>query len=394
MSRVVRRLVLVLGVLVALVLIGRVLLDPVAAWYTARTLAANDTFKASFSRVHVSVIPPAYEIHNFKLIELPDGRWDEPLAYVEHARASILWRELLRGHVVAKARVERPKLMAVRKHEKKAKQAPEIGEEMGEAMPLKLDRLEVVDGEVLLGIGKGKRAPQLWLHEVNLVAENMALRKAMMEGEPATLRMRGRVQQSGRLKVDGAMDPWAKRLTFESKASLLGLRATELYAFLAHEADIAPESGTVDVFVEVEAKNGVLHGGVKPVLKNVELASRTDELGDRIKAALADASIDLLSDEKRDAVATTIPVRGRIEDPQVQLLPTVLGVIRNAFVVGLRAGFSNLPPPVAANKENPLKQAWDAITDDDKPPEAQPEKGDKADKADKRQARKRPAKQR
>jgi hypothetical protein len=33
---------------------------------------------------------------------------------------------------------------------------------------------------------------------------------------------------------------------------------------------------------------------------------------------------------------------------------------------------------VAEKKENPIKQAWDALTDDNKPPEAQPEKGEKA----------------
>ena len=73
----------------------------------------------------------------------------------------------------------------------------------------------------------------------------------------------------------------------------------------------------------------------------------------------------------------------------------MLGVIRNAFVVGLREGFSNLPPRVAEKKENPVKQAWDALTDDDKPPEAQPDKGDdEPGKGDRRQARKRAAKQR
>jgi hypothetical protein len=58
----------------------------------------------------------------------------------------------------------------------------------------------------------------------------------------------------------------------------------------------------------------------------------------------------------------------------------VLGVIRNAFVAGLSAGFTNLPPKVAAKQENPIKQAWDALTDDDQPPEAQPEKGEKTGK--------------
>ena len=30
-----------------------------------------------------------------------------------------------------------------------------------------------------------------------------------------------------------------------------------------------------------------------------------------------------------------IPIRGRLDDPQIQLWPTVLGVVRNAFVEGI-----------------------------------------------------------
>ena len=100
----------------------------------------------------------------------------------------MLWRQLIRGHVVGQVRMENPKLVALRQHERKAEKAPEAARRCSEEMfPLKLDLLEIVDGEVLLGIGKGKRAPQLWLHDLDLVANNMATKKALMEGEPSTL---------------------------------------------------------------------------------------------------------------------------------------------------------------------------------------------------------------
>lgn len=373
-----RRLLIALGVFAGLLILGRVVLDPLAARWLRQKLAAGENMQATFDTLHVSLIPPAVELWNFKMIEKPGGRWDEPLMYSQYTRGSILWRQLIRGHVVAQARLENPKLVALRQHEKKAKKAPAAGAEAQGLFPVKLDVLEIVDGEVLLGMGKGKRAPQLWLHDLELVARNMATQKALMEGEPSTMKMTGWVQRTGRLKVDAEMDPFAKQLTFAGKGSLTGLKAEELYAFLSKETDLKAESGVFDVFVEVKAKNGVLNGGVKPIAKNLELRSDSPELGDRLKAALADAAVELLSDDipNRDAVATTIPIRGRIDDPHPQLVPTVLGVIRNAFVVGLRSGFANLPPKVAEKKENPIKQAWDALTDDDSPPEAQPEKGD------------------
>jgi hypothetical protein len=308
-------------------------------------------------------------------VEAGGGRWDEPLFYAENTRVSILWRELLRRHLVGQVRLENPKFVAVRRHKEKAEKGAEAGGSLSEMAPIKLDRLEVVDGEVLIGVGKGKRAPQLWLNQLDLVAENMATQKALMEGEPSKLRLTGRVQKSGKVAVDASMDPWAKALTFSAKGSLQDLPARELYSFLANEADLQADKGEIDVFLDVKAQNGELDGGVKPILRDIEVKAEGKGLGDRIKAALADSSIELLSDDVRgrDAVATTIPIKGNVDSPSAQILPTVLGVIRNAFVVGLRAGFVNLPPAEADEKENPIKQAWRALTSDDEPPRAQPE---------------------
>ena len=89
---------------------------------------------------------------------------------------------------------------------------------LADLAPIKVDRLEIIDGEVLIGVGKGKKAPQLWVNKMHLVAENMATRKALMEGEPSTMRLKARVQKSGKLTASASMDPWAPKLTFKSKA--------------------------------------------------------------------------------------------------------------------------------------------------------------------------------
>jgi hypothetical protein len=370
-----RALLIALGVVALLVVVGRIVLDPIARHYTEVALARNPKVQGSFSDVHVTLLPPSYQIRKLKLVEPDSGRWDEPLFYAENTRVSILWRELLRRHLVGQVRLENPKILAVRRHEEKAKKGAEAGSSLADMAPIKLDRLEIVDGEVLIGVGKGRRAPQLWINQLALVAENMATRKALMEGEPSRLSLTGRVQKSGKLAVEASMDPWAKALTFTAKGSLQDLQARELYSFLANQTDLQADKGEIDLFLEVKARNGELDGGVKPILKNLEIKAEGKGLGDRIKAALADASIEFLSDDipGRDAVATTIPIKGRVDVPSAQMLPTVLGVVRNAFVAGLRAGFTNLPPAEADKKENPIKQAWRALTDDDEPPRAQPE---------------------
>jgi hypothetical protein len=75
-------------------------------------------------------------------------------------------------------------------------------------------------------------------------------------------------------------------------------------------------------------------------------------LGAKLKALLADVALDLFSDDVpgRDAVATTIPIRGTVDRPQVEGIPTILGIVRNAFVAGLANSLQNLPPKEASEQ--------------------------------------------
>ena len=75
-------------------------------------------------------------------------------------------------------------------------------------------------------------------------------------------------------------------------------------------------------------------------------------LGARIKAALSDAALKILSDRVpgRNAVATTIPMEGDLTRPDTKLWPTIAGVIRNAFVSGLADSVDNLPPKEAKGR--------------------------------------------
>ena len=83
-------------------------------------------------------------------------------------------------------------------------------------------------------------------------------------------------------------------------------------------------------------------------MKNVKVAAADNKLGDKIKAALADVGVKILSDRVpgRNAVAAIIPIHGDLKKPDVQLVPAVLAVVRNAFVEGLSSSLTNVPPPV------------------------------------------------
>jgi hypothetical protein len=128
--------------------------------------------------------------------------------------------------------------------------------------------------------------------------------------------------------------------------------------------------------VRFRAEEGRLSGGVRPLLRGAKVKPGASDLGTRLKALLADLALEIFSDKRPgpDVVATTIPIEGRVKGPQVQAVPTIMGILRNAFVRGLSDSMAGLPPPKAKKPEGVLEQARRALSPGAGPPRAQPRK--------------------
>ena len=101
-------------------------------------------------RAHVALFPPGLRVNNPKIIEVPGGRWDEPLLYSEVIRINLLWRALLHGKAVLTARMEKPKVVVHRKAKKKAEKGVVLAEYLNNSARLNDDRFEIVYGKLTL----------------------------------------------------------------------------------------------------------------------------------------------------------------------------------------------------------------------------------------------------
>ena len=154
----IRRLSIALGVLFGLVIAIRLLLDPIAAHATRRALDNLDGFRGNFARVHVGVFPPSYEISRLALSRRADGDAAEPIVYAERARAIMALGPLLRGRKIASLRVEHPKVVILNTRSRPKKEEggaqsrkpappPDLSRQLRAATSLKVDRVEILDGE-------------------------------------------------------------------------------------------------------------------------------------------------------------------------------------------------------------------------------------------------------
>jgi|CXWL01.1.fsa_nt_gi hypothetical protein len=368
--------------------------DSIATWQVRKAMDRLTGYQVSFSDVELEPFKVAVTIHQLKVVKETAGGLTQPVFASDRVRAGLAPRRLLQGHLVGAAQIEHPVLFLIAARDKADRQlepeTPNLAQVLEEIMPLKVDRVQVKNGDVTFIDKTVPELPRIRLTEIDATLESLATRAALSQGEPTTVALSAKLQRSGRLTVFFTADPVAQGLYFAGRAELKGLELRELREVLAAETGLKPKQGTLDLYAEITAENGKLRGGIKPLLKNAAVEAGKDNLGDHLKAALADAALDLMSDDikGRETVATIIPIHGNVKNPKAQLWPTVLGVVRNAFVLGVNEGFAALPPAQAKHGESVVTQAVKALNPKEGPPNAQPEEKSKGKGAGKKTGRK------
>jgi hypothetical protein len=364
-------------VVVALLVAARVALTPFVESRLRHSLANMKGMRGTFSHLDLSILHLSFALHDVRVEKLSAAGKATPYFQAARAEIGLYWTQLAHGQLVGAAELDRPKISLVSSprpgERQEVGEAPQLGKKLQEIAPLRLDRFEVKDGEVLWIDAHVPERPRLWLHGIAGTLENFATRAALARGEPSVLAVSGTLQRTGQLSLFASADPLAKGLTFAGQGRLQGLRLDELGELLAATAGITPSRGSLDMELRFKCVDGHLTGGVRPILKNADVQQAKPGFENALKAFLADAAIKLLSDRVpgRNAVATTIPIQGEVQNPQAQTWPTVLGVVRNAFVTGLAESLANLPPKGSGEdaKHEPQARRGDGshpATDDDR----------------------------
>ena len=214
----------------------------------------------------------------------------------------------------------------------------DIEESLQQVLPVRVDRIDIVDGEILLRDNTVATTPEIWVNRIDATLKNVASRRELANGRPATLALSGRLGRSGAIAMKLSADPFSNPLRFDGELSLRDWKLVELYDILKAKAEMQATAGTVGLYVKFKVRNNAISGKVKPALENVKLESTSADVGDRIKAWVADKALQLTADDDdKRAVAAEIPIQGRL-DPNEELGPAVVDIVRNAFAEGIKVG--------------------------------------------------------
>jgi hypothetical protein len=182
---------------------------------------------------------------------------DPPVAQIANLSASVQWRALLRGRLVADFEIDNPKIYLNRKQAKQEYDDKVPMKERGwqqaleEIYPLKINRFRVHNGS-LTYVDEGPFRP-LELRQINLTAENIRNVRSDPEVYPSPVLIEAAVFDKGRLRAEGHADFLAEpHVAFKSKA--LSLEEIDLAYFkpIVERYNFTVRQGNLSAFGNVE----------------------------------------------------------------------------------------------------------------------------------------------
>jgi len=96
--------------------------------------------------------------------------------------------------------------------------------------------------------------------------------------------------------------------------------------------------GTFSVFTEMQVRQGKMQGYVKPIIKHLEIARWKGVRENPLKViweTIVAGAAEILKNQPKDQIATRIPLKGDISNPDAGIFATIGELLRNAYIQAL-----------------------------------------------------------
>jgi hypothetical protein len=351
-----RRFAIALGLFVGLVVFARLLAPHYVLMYVNRTLNGLDGYGGQVDDVELHIWRGAYEIDGVR-IHKESAHHRIPLLELSRMDISVHWDALLQGSLVGEIELFSPKLNFVADKgkepaqeahaEKRDARRASHGEstwqtQVKKLVPLKINRVGIYDGQIHFRDPYRDPKVNIFVRDFYGEVTNLTNSADLSNSMVASAHFRGRAMQSGRLKIDAKVDPYQKTPTFSLSARLEDLEMKQLNDFLKAYANVDAEAGRISVYTQVAAAHQHFKGYVKPLIRNLTILRWRDEkegFFGKVWEGLVGAAATLFENQRKDQIATKIPMSGKLESPDTDVLETVIYVLKNAFIEALKHGF-------------------------------------------------------
>lgn len=358
-TRRLRVALLLLGALGVLLVAVRLVANPLARWETKRLVSSLHGVQGDFLDARLSFFPLVYDVSHLKLTQ-PERQTQEPILYADELSLQLLWGPLLTGQLVARIRASGVKVVLEQPEPGTPARFPELSRII--PVRIRLERLQVRQGEVLYVWVHQKGRPSMWFHDIETTLENIGSRPDAASGL-MTLAATGVVQRSGRMSVVVQADPYAQLLTFRGQARLEDFDVAQMNALIESQKGVKLSPGVFSLRMTFDATAGRLEGRVEPHLTGTEVVAPDANPRSAVTALLGRLSMTLTPEPEGTTATGAILVRDELTTPDRPLLLGMEKVVENGFLLGLQESLRRVYAGVPSRDARPATKRTELQTE-------------------------------
>ena len=159
----------------------------------------------------------------------------------------------------------------------------------------------------------------------------------------AVAKLKGAFMGSGTATADATFKTDKAGLSFDIGVRVEEVDVTRLNDLFRAYGRFDASAGRFYLYSELDAKEGVVTGYVKPLFKDLKIYDKQQDkskpLVRKMYEHLVSGVAKILKNRSRDEVATKAEVLGRIDKPKVGTVAAVMRLVENAFFKAILPGF-------------------------------------------------------
>lgn len=213
-------------------------------------------------------------------------------------------------------------------------------------IPLNVNRVEIKNGSINYIDRTSDENVDIRTSEIDFQLNNLTNSKALSESLIADFEGKAIMMNSGEFSIKGALDPYDKDVTIDMDIEMNNFDLKELNNMFMSYANFDVDKGKMSVYAEISTKQGELDGYIKPFIEDLSILNYEE---DKHRSAInlvwqtvLGGSSKLTRNLAHNELATKIPLKGNVTEPDFKLFNTV----GNLF---LHAIFYSIKPKVDAN---------------------------------------------
>jgi hypothetical protein len=341
-SRMSRGAKITLIAIILLLVAIRIALPYVLLHYLNKTLAHMENYRGHIRDIDLSIYRGAYKVKDIYLHRL-DKKTKKPTKFFDAALIdlSVEWRALFHGAIKGKLEFDDPALYFTKEKVEPGqlvKDSSDFRVLLKKFMPLSVNRFEVNNGKVHYIDSNSTPKIDLEMNKMHILATN--LRNVYKPGVllPSTIEAKADVYE-GTFDFNMKLNPLADSPTFDMNAELKHTNLVKLNEFFKAYGHFDVNRGRFGLYTEMAARNGEFDGYVKPIIKDLDVRGpedKKDPLVQKIWESIVGTGGVILRNQRKDQVATKLPMQGRFAHPGMNIWYSILELLRNAFIQALR----------------------------------------------------------